>query len=50
VSPLGIAAYLLLILAASVLLYHCWERPAQRFLNRAPPPMGRSPAGVTRRP
>jgi peptidoglycan/LPS O-acetylase OafA/YrhL len=50
VSPLGVAAYLLLVLAASVLLYHCWERPAQRLLNRAPPPMGRSPAGVTRRP
>jgi peptidoglycan/LPS O-acetylase OafA/YrhL len=31
-----IAAYLLLVLAASIALYHLWERPAQRWVNAAP--------------
>lgn len=34
VSPLQIAAYLGLVLLASIALYHLIERPAQRWLNR----------------
>ena len=33
----GLAGYLLLVLAASVLLYHFVEKPAQRWLNRHEP-------------
>lgn len=50
VPPLHVAAYLAIVLAASVVLYHWWERPAQRFLNRALPPMRKSPDRVMRRP
>ncbi len=35
VEPALIALYLLLVLAASVTLYHLVERPAQRWINRA---------------
>ena len=38
------------LVVASILLYHVWERPAQRFLNRAPPSTRESPEGVMRRP
>ena len=40
VSPPMIAAFLLLVLASSVMLYHGIERPAQRWINR-----WRGPAG-----
>jgi len=33
VSPMLIALYLAMVLAASMLLYHCVERPAQRWIN-----------------
>ncbi len=36
VSPAWIALYVLMVLLASVTLYHLVERPAQRWLNRSP--------------
>ncbi|MCM8729492.1 acyltransferase family protein [Hephaestia sp. GCM10023244] len=45
IPPLLIALYLLLVLAASVALYHLVERPAQKWLNAvALPGTKRSPA------
>jgi peptidoglycan/LPS O-acetylase OafA/YrhL len=35
VPPAAIAAYLGIVFAASVALYHLWERPAQRWVNAA---------------
>ena len=35
-----IALYLALVLASSVILYHCVERPAQRWINRLKLPIG----------
>ncbi|MBI0474045.1 acyltransferase [Sphingomonas sp. MA1305] len=46
VPPVTIAAYLLLVLIASVALYHLWERPTQRWLNAAGPLPCREGFGV----
>lgn len=40
----GLAGFLGLTLVASVVLYHGLEKPAQRWLNRNPPPWVRAPS------
>lgn len=47
IGAVGLAAFLLAVLAASVFLYHCVERPAQRWLNRRAPRMAQRDSTIS---
>lgn len=42
----GLAGYLTLVMAASIVLYHALEKPAQRWLNARPPRWAMRPASL----